>query len=89
MSFIGETCRPFKQRYSEHSTCRSITAKNKSSALAEHTLQHQDVNMTIADFDLRAVNIIQQCKDSLQTRLSEANAIDRLGPALNRRHEKA
>ena len=81
--YIGETCRPFNLRYSEHRG--SITSKNKISALAEHTTHHRDVNMSITDFYLE---ILLKCTDPLQTRLSEATAIDRFRPALNRKHEK-
>ena len=70
--YIGETCRPFKLRYSEHR--RSLASKNKTIALAEHAIRHRDVNVTITDFSLE---ILQKCTDPLQTRLSEATAIDR------------
>ena len=81
--YIGETCRPFKMRYYEHS--RSLASNNKNSALVEHASNHSDVTMTMNDFSL---NIIQRCTDPLQTRLSEATAIDSYRPALNRKHEK-
>ena len=81
--YIGETCRPIKFRYSEHQ--RSINKKNKTSALAEHlTNKHGEVKATIQDFDL---NIIKKCANPLATRLSEAAAIDRYRPSLNRKHE--
>ena len=82
--YIGETCRPFKARYSEHK--RSISSNNKSSALAEHAIKcHSDLKITIADFDLQ---IVKKCADPLTTRLTEANCIDRQRPQLNRKHER-
>ena len=82
--YIGETSRPFRMRHSEHE--RSLSNKNKTSALAEHALLcHNDVTVTIDDFDL---DIVQKCSNPLETRLAEANAIHRFGPALNRKHER-
>ena len=79
--YIGETCRPFKIRYLEHS--RSLKSKNKISALAEHAPQHSG-ELTIADFD---VSVIRRCSNPLETRLSESTAINRFRPSLNRKHE--
>ena len=82
--YIGETCRPFKERYSEHS--RSIRFKNKTSALSDHAIsEHKDTSITIDDFDL---NIIKRCVNPLETRLSEVAAIERSRPSLNRKHER-
>ena len=81
--YIGETCRPFQMLYLEHK--KSLNSKNNISALTEHaTRSHSDVGVTIADFDL---DIVKKCNSPLDTRLSEAIAIDRLRPQLNRRHE--
>ena len=81
--YIGETCRPFKMRYQEHK--RSLKSKNKISALAEHALQdHESLDVSINDFTL---NIVKRCASPLETRLSEANAIEGFRPQLNRKHE--
>ena len=79
--YIGETCRPFKLRYSEHA--RSLKNKNKSSALAEHAIQHRSA-VSILDFDL---DVIGKYDSPLETRLAESVAIDRFRPSLNRKHE--
>ena len=82
--YIGETCRPFRFRYSEHQ--RSLDARNKTSALSEHAVTHySDVIMDIDNFKL---NIIKRCTNPLATRLSEAAAIEKLRPSLNRQHER-
>ena len=81
--YIGQTCRPFKARYNEHT--RSLNSNNKISALSEHAMNtHHNNNASINDFQL---NIIKRCKGPLETRLAEANAIDRFRPQLNRKHE--
>lgn len=82
-AYIGETSRPFRMRHSEHE--RSLSHKNRTSALAEHALIcHNDVTVTIDDFDLE---IVKKCSNPIETRLAEANAIQRFGPELNRKHE--
>ena len=80
--YIGETCRPFKLRFAEH--MRSLRSKNKVSALAEHAYNFHNGNMTMQNFHL---DIVKKCVNPLETRLSEATAIDRFRPPLNRRHE--
>ena len=82
--YIGETCRPFKIRYSEHA--RSLNLNNKISALSEHAAkEHPSKIMKITDF---SVNIIRKCRNPLETRLAEATAIGRFRPQLNRKHER-
>ena len=78
--YIGQTCRPFKQRFYEHR--RAIASGSSMSALAEHV--HERNDLTILDFDL---DILEKCGDPLETRLAEARWINTLKPALNRKHE--
>jgi len=82
--YIGETCRPFKLRFYEHT--RSLELGNKISALSEHAIAcRSGVNTTISDFDLQ---IVKKCADPLTTRLTEAKIIDNQRPPLNRKHER-
>lgn len=80
-SYIGQTNRPFSIRYKEH--MHSLNKKDRKSALSQHVMEaHSDLNV---DF---TIDILQRCLTPLETRLSEARAIDRLRPSLNRRHER-
>ena len=85
--YIGQTSRSFKLRFSEHK--RAIAKKQAKSALAEHdhgphgTFQGPK-NNSIEDFDL---DILDQCGDSLDTKLTEARFIKNLCPKINRKSE--
>ena len=83
--YIGETSRPFAQRYKEHS--RSLQNQDDKSALSCHLKSvHQDQLAKIADFDLE---ILARCQTPVATRLAEARLITNLRPKLNRKFEKA
>ena len=80
--YIGQTNRPFFLRYKEH--MRSVSKQDKKSALSQHSVEaHSQIEKI--PFTLR---ILQQCHTPLETRLSEARAIDFYRPSLNRRHER-
>ena len=79
--YIGQTSRPFKHRFNEHK--RAVDKGNvDSSAMAEHCLKCRPKRLT--DFDLE---ILDKCKDALDTRLTEARYIKQLIPKINRRKE--
>ena len=82
--YIGETCRPFNCRFSEHK--RSLNKNDDKSALSNHfKVVHERLSANISDFDLQ---IVKKCSNPVETRLAEARAISTYRPALNRRHEK-
>lgn len=82
--YIGETSRPFLNRYREHE--RSLKNENQTSALSEHACRfHQSLQLTIQSFDLE---ILRHCKNAVEARMAEAQAIRVLGPPLNRRYER-
>ena len=81
--YIGQTSRPFRLRYKEHMS--SIDKRDKKSALSQHVIEcHSDLGFV--SFNL---NVINQCSTPLETRLSEARAIDSFRPSLNRKHERS
>ena len=83
--YIGETIRPFFNRYKEHE--RSLRHGNFTSALSEHALKaHDQLSVAICSFDLE---ILHRCRNAVEARLVEARAIRTRGPPLNRKHEKA
>ena len=57
--YIGQTNRPFKQRFLEHK--KAILKRQKTSALAEH-LHNGLPNSSIIDFKL---DILARCRDAL------------------------
>ena len=80
--YIGQTSRPFQLRFKEHMS--SIEKKDNKSALSQHVFEcHNDLRSVSFKID-----IIKQCSTPLETRLSEAQAIDSLRPSLNRKHER-
>jgi len=82
--YIGETSRPFYNRYKEHA--RSLNNGNFISALSEHASKaHKSTSPSIRSFDLE---ILRHCKNAVEARLAEARAITARGPPLNRKHEK-
>jgi uncharacterized protein YaaR (DUF327 family) len=82
--YIGETSRPFYNRYKEHE--RSLKNGNLISALSEHACKaHDRLNVTIRSFDLE---ILRQCRDAIEARLAEARAIRSHEPLLNRKFEQ-
>ena len=80
--YIGQTSRPFKYRFLEHK--RAIEKNRSSSALAEHRHRQGPGVSSILDFDLQ---ILDQCRDALDNKLTEARFIKRLRPKINRKHE--
>lgn len=81
--YIGQTNRPFMYRYKEHKY--SLTKEDGVSALSEHaSLEHSEVRMGIADFD---VQFIEVCKGPIDCIIAEAKNIDRMRPQLNRKQE--
>ena len=81
--YIGETCRPFKQRFDEHN--RSLQARDTKSALAEHMKSdHPSIVSDIQNFDLC---VLASQRTSIETRIKEAQFIQKLRPQLNRRVE--
>ena len=82
--YVGQTNRPFKFRYCEHS--RAIKKFDRSSALTEHLQKHHAklVNKSISDFKLQ---VIDKCADPVTTRVTEARYIRLLRPKINRKHE--
>ena len=73
--YIGKSSRPFYLRYAEHRN--SINAGNKVSALSDHLLQkHQSHTGSIDYFD---VQIIDKCRDPVDTTFSESRQIRSLG----------
>ena len=80
-SYIGQTSRSFKHRFSEHK--RAILKQQNTSALAEHN-HNGPKNSSIQDFNLE---ILDRCNDPLDTRLTEARFIKRLRPKINRKEE--
>jgi len=83
--YIGQTCRPFYIRFKEHKS--SLSNNDTKSALSEHwSLAHANLNRNIDCFDLE---ILRQCKNSIETRLAEARLIGSQQPTLNRKHEIA
>ena len=82
-SYIGQSSRPFYNRYNEHRHCLKTNKTN--SALTEHCQnKHASQNCSITDFQLQ---ILDRCKDPINARLSEARHIKRLSPSINRKHE--
>ena len=79
--YIGQTCRPFKQRYHEHERAVKNNKVNDS-ALANHI--HADSPKVIDMYDLE---VLEKCSDPLDTRLTEARYIKKLSPKINRKHE--
>ncbi len=81
--YIGETCIAIKDRIKQHTN--SINKKDTKSALSNHLLlEHAESNYDISNFKL---DIISKHKDSLDTALSEAFAIQKYKPSLNRKFE--
>ena len=83
-SYIGETCRPFHQRFVEHK--RSLLARDGKSALSEHVNNHHANNLDIENFQLC---VLSKLGNPIETRLKEAHLINTHRPQLNRRHELA
>lgn len=82
-SYIGQTARPFKQRFTEHKY--SLNRADETSALSTHALKaHGDVTLDIDSFSLR---ILFKGKTPLETRLIESKMIRTQQPNLNRKHE--
>ena len=82
-SYIGETCRPFYQRYEEHR--RSLQAGDKKSALSEHLLtDHSDCTLALNDFHLE---ILAKLGNPVETKITEAKWIVEARPQLNRKAE--
>ena len=85
MNYIGETCRPFFQRFDEHK--RSLKARDNKSALAEHLIKdHPDIDSDLQNFQLC---VLAKLRTPVETRIKEAQFIDRLRPKLNRKLEMA
>ena len=84
--YIGETCRPFHQRFNEHR--RSLQSRDQKSALSDHVIEaHSDLaDVTPDDF---LFTYLAKFRTPVETRISEARFIDLLQPSLNRRIEKA
>ena len=78
--YIGQSSRPFKLRFMEHA--RSFNNKI-SSALADHRSQCKHI-VSIDNFTL---DILDKCKNPVDTRLSEARCIKSMKPNINRKHE--
>jgi len=84
-SYIGQTCRPFQQRYKEHR--HSVEVKNKNSALSEHILiSHPFANPSMNNF---TCSILKKLRNPVETKITESVLNDRLKPTLNRREEMA
>ena len=65
--YIGETSRPFLNRYKEHE--RSLRHGNFTSALSEHASKTHDLlHMTIQSCDLE---ILCHCRNAVEIRLAE------------------
>ena len=80
-NYIGETIKPLGIRAKQH-LAAVRNHKKESSALAEHSgeyHQHQPVT-----FPFR---IIRRTRDFVQRKCTEAVAVKRLGPSMNRRME--
>ena len=85
MNYIGETCRPFFQRFDEHK--RSLKARDNKSALAEHLIKdHPDIDSDLQNFQ---ICVLAKLRTPVETRIKEAQFIDRLRPKLNRKLEMA
>jgi len=81
--YIGETCRPFHQRFEEHK--RSLLANDKKSALSDHVFNHHpNEDLDLSNFQLC---VLASCRNPVETRLKEAQLIAECRPQLNRRHE--
>ena len=84
-SYIGETCRPFAQRFDEHK--RSLKARDNKSALSEHLIKdHPDI---VGDIDNFQLCVLAKLKTPVDTRIKEAQLIDFYRPQLNRKLEMA
>ena len=84
-SYIGETCRPFVQRFDEHK--RSLKARDNKSALSEHLMKdHPDIISDLENFQL---NVLAKLRTPVETRIKEAQMIDACRPQLNRKVEMA
>lgn len=79
--YIGQSCRPFKFRYAEHHRAFNSSRSNDS-ALVSHT--HEGRQNSI---DLFNLEILEKCRDPLDTRLTEARYIRNQTPKINRKHE--
>ena len=81
--YIGETSRPFAQRFGEH--VRSLKAHDKKNALTEHLLNdHPEASFDLDNFQLC---VLAKLRDPVETRIKEAQLIDQCRPQLNRRLE--
>jgi len=81
--YIGQTNRIFSIRFKEH--MRSIANRDHKSALSQHIKEVHDNSQGQVSFK---IDILKQCSTPLETRLMEAQEIDRLRPPLNRKHER-
>ena len=81
--YVGQSSRPFKLQFMEQS--HSLKSNNTvSNALSAHKQTVCGSANSINDFSL---DILDHCKNPLDTSLSEARFIESLMPRMNRKHE--
>ena len=81
--YVGQSSRPFKLRFMEHS--RSL--KNNSSVSSALSAHKQTICSSVTSINDFSLDILEHCKNPLDTRLSEARFIKSLMPKMNRKHE--
>lgn len=81
--YIGETCRPFYQRFDEHR--RSLQKRDNKSALSEH--MNKDHPIGVPDIQNFQLCVLSRQKTPIETRIKEAQIINQARPQLNRKAE--
>ena len=82
-TYVGSTSRFIRDRYAEHK--RSLQKCDRVSALSQHmSICHGEQLSQISCFDFK---ILHKYRDSLDTLIGEAVYINRMQPAINRKHE--
>ena len=79
--YIGQTARPFYQRYNNK---RCLVTNNNNSALSDHARHEHENSLTIHHFTIEFLNKFQS---PVEARIAEAKYIQQQCPSLNRREE--
>ena len=85
MEYIGRTSCRVTDRHDQHK--RDVTKFDEKSALTSHVLDptHTSIGNIEDEF---ALTILSKHRDTVDTIIAEARAIDKFKPALNRKKER-